>query len=204
MKTDQDNLILDKTLSLNQISSSQATILDTSYKSYLYPFLKGKVNLFMSEYLPDLKKPSAFYLSIMHQDLTKLSFNDSSLNFVISSEVFEHIHDPWLAFAEVKRVLKPGGIHIFTVPYYPGRMTSIRAVMNDKGEIKHLLAPVYHKNPLSIKGSLVFTDFGKDMIEKLYHLGLSTKIVAFSDPKLGFQETYAFISIKNITLLNNE
>lgn len=37
---------------------------------------------------------------------------DSSFDVVFSSDVFEHIDRPWLAAAEIARILKPGGIAI--------------------------------------------------------------------------------------------
>lgn len=39
-----------------------------------------------------------------------LPFRDASIDYVESGAVFEHLYDPWAAIAEVKRVLKPGGI----------------------------------------------------------------------------------------------
>lgn len=38
-----------------------------------------------------------------------LPFRDCCIDFVESGAVFEHVHDPWRAIAEVKRVLAPGG-----------------------------------------------------------------------------------------------
>ena len=35
---------------------------------------------------------------------------DESIDLVISSDVFEHIAHPWLAAAEIRRILKPGGL----------------------------------------------------------------------------------------------
>ncbi len=43
---------------------------------------------------------------------------EGTLDFVISSDVFEHIAPPVsIAFENVRRLLKPGGAFIFTVPY---------------------------------------------------------------------------------------
>jgi SAM-dependent methyltransferase len=43
-----------------------------------------------------------------------------TLDFLISSDVFEHVAPPVsMAFANAARLLKPGGVLIFTVPYIP-------------------------------------------------------------------------------------
>jgi SAM-dependent methyltransferase len=43
---------------------------------------------------------------------------EGAFDFVISSEVFEHVPPPVsVAFANVRRLLKPGGVLIFTAPY---------------------------------------------------------------------------------------
>jgi SAM-dependent methyltransferase len=38
--------------------------------------------------------------------------SDESFDLVVSSSVFEHIDRPWLAAAEISRILKPGGLAI--------------------------------------------------------------------------------------------
>ena len=45
-----------------------------------------------------------------------LPFDDESFDRVIASEVLEHIHDDEAAFAELARVLRPGGRLAVTVP----------------------------------------------------------------------------------------
>ncbi|UTN04607.1 class I SAM-dependent methyltransferase [Flavobacterium bizetiae] len=46
-----------------------------------------------------------------------MPFIDASFDVVISTEVLEHVSDPDAYLAEVKRVLKPGGMFFFTVPF---------------------------------------------------------------------------------------
>jgi SAM-dependent methyltransferase len=54
------------------------------------------------------------FFDIRHPPLDWLG----QLDFVISSDVFEHIEPPVaIAFAQARRLLKPGGVMIFTVPY---------------------------------------------------------------------------------------
>ena len=49
-------------------------------------------------------------------DLTDLPFSDSSYDFVFASHVLEHIQNDHDALAEIKRVLRPGGIAVLPVP----------------------------------------------------------------------------------------
>ena len=56
-----------------------------------------------------------------------MPFEDSSFDVVISTEVMEHVPDPDSYLIEVKRVLKPGGMFFFTVPF----LMSLHEVPND-------------------------------------------------------------------------
>ncbi|SDG31754.1 class I SAM-dependent methyltransferase [Klenkia brasiliensis] len=51
-------------------------------------------------------------------DLLHLPVPDASVDRVIASEVLEHVPDDLTAFAEIARVLKPGGRVAVTVPRY--------------------------------------------------------------------------------------
>jgi SAM-dependent methyltransferase len=56
-------------------------------------------------------------ISFQEMDLTKLEFEDSVFDFIICSEVLEHIKNHSVAFSELARVLKKGGTMLITVPY---------------------------------------------------------------------------------------
>lgn len=113
-----------------------------------------------SEYFEGAK-PGRLVGRVRHEDITALSFSNGVFDVVITSEVFEHVDDPWRGFAEVRRVLRDGGRHFFTVPYVDGRPTSSREGM----------AVVYHVDPLRPQGIAVRTDFGDDLPKLLdkYH-----------------------------------
>lgn len=182
-------------LSLAGLPSNKAiTILDTSYKSRLYPCLKAKFGLSSSEFLPELQ-PGRTAWGITHQDLKNLTFPDSSFDYVITSEVFEHIDQPWKAFQEIYRVLKSNGAHIFTIPFNEHEQTKVRAVVED-GTVRHLAPAQFHRDPLSLRGSLVFTDFGLDLMERLEKIGFETTVLKVSNEQCGFSETTVFVSKK--------
>ncbi|TME14228.1 MAG: class I SAM-dependent methyltransferase [Chloroflexi bacterium] len=84
------------------------------------------------------------------EDVTDLSFAAGSIDLMVSSDVLEHVPNLERAFAETARVLKPGGLHLFTVP--PRGRTRRRPVED----------PEYHRDPLDPAGILAHWDIGPD------------------------------------------
>lgn len=126
-----------------------------------------------SYYFEDMK-PGETRDGVICQDVTQLTFPDNSFDLAVSSDVMEHVHDPWAGFAEIGRVLKPGGAHIFTIPVrLPLRETSqTRAQLNTAtGALTHLLPEIYHKSG-QLEPSLVFTDFGSDIFDRHRDMGM--------------------------------
>lgn len=60
--------------------------------------------------------PSDVVEGLIVADAADLPFEDNSFNVIFSSNVLEHVEDLDSAFSEMKRVLKPGGIMIHTMP----------------------------------------------------------------------------------------
>ena len=50
-------------------------------------------------------------------DGIKMPFSDSSFDSALATEVLEHCPDPEKVLKEVYRILKPGGVFFFTVPF---------------------------------------------------------------------------------------
>lgn len=129
-----------------------------------------------------------------HEDLEMLSFEDGSLDVVITQDVFEHIFDADRAFAEISRVLRPGGIHVFTVPLHPDRQTVVRATKNEAGRLVMLLPPVYHSS--SAGPSLVVRDWGYDLRQAVDSDGqTSTKIVRIRHRGLGLDGDHLEVAV---------
>jgi hypothetical protein len=124
-----------------------------------------------SEFLGDSVVPGQVIDGIRHENLQNLSFVNSSLDFVISNDVLEHVSAPRLAFTELARVMRDGSQALMTFPFFNDRDHSVRRAEFADGALKHHRQPVYHGNPLSSDGSLVFTDFGWDIFELVKDCG---------------------------------
>jgi SAM-dependent methyltransferase len=133
------------------------------------------------------------------EDLEQLTFDNESFDLTITQDVFEHVLRPDRAFAEIARTLKPNGAHVFTVPYFRGRKTLVRARPDGCGGIRHLMKPDYHGNPIDANGSLVITEWGDELGDFILRAsGMTTTIFNFFDPRFGLEGEFldVFISRK--------
>lgn len=137
-----------------------------------------------SQYFPGF--PSGSLVDgVRCEDLRSMSFEDESFDIFITQDVLEHVPDPDRAFTEIHRVLRPGGIHVFTVPC-GDRPTRERARLLPDGAMEHLLPPEFHGNPVDPNGSLVVTDWGPDLLERIEAVtGCRTERSVFNDRRLG-------------------
>lgn len=112
---------------------------------------------------------------VRSEDLEALTFEDESFDLVITSDILEHVRQPLQALQEIHRVLAPGGHHIFTVPFPYPPLEKTRPRVDVSGpEDRHILPPVYHGSPTSPEGSLVYNDFGLDLVAQLRDIGFET------------------------------
>lgn len=151
-------------------------IYNTESSGALHNLLQKNTNYVSSEYLGHSLVPGQVVNDLRHEDLQNLSFSNNSLDVVISSDVFEHIPDPYEAHAEIYRCLRPGGMHVFTVLFdMQAYQDDIRSVF-ENGEIKHLKDPIYHDDPITkTKKILVYRVFSLEMLSKLDSLGFEVK-----------------------------
>jgi SAM-dependent methyltransferase len=113
--------------------------------------------------------PGLRYSEYPEEDLQALSYEDRSFDLVLTSDTLEHVPDPMRALREIRRVLRPGGRHIFTVPVHPRRETT---------RSREGLPPEHHGRgggPFSLvtrkADLLAHTDFGVDLPDLLRRTG---------------------------------
>ena len=154
------------------VAGGTGIVYNTESAGALHEVLQSRPGYRCSEFIgPDIASGTVVD-GIRHEDLQSLSYDDESVDVVVSSDVFEHVPDPYRAHAEVYRVLRPGGRHIFTVPFHGnGFFDEIRARLVD-GTVEHLAPPIYHADPVRPdEGVLVFTIFALEMLLRLREIG---------------------------------
>ena len=124
-----------------------------------------KADVTGSEYLGYDKTQGQIVNGIRCENALCLSFESESFDLIISNDVYEHVPDVTKTLKEAYRCLKKDGILIFSVPFFMNKKTTEqRALIDNKGKTVHLMPEQYHANPVSRKGSLVYYDFGWDIL----------------------------------------
>lgn len=180
-------------------TASNLAVYNTQCSGALHNILKTLPNYQCSEYFDPHPKNGEIIDGIRNEDLQRLTFPADTFDIVLSSEVFEHIPDPYKAHGEIFRVLKPGGCHIFSVPFIPENFKDKNIAHLDKdGEITWTSAPIFHLDPLRKDGIPVFNIFGIEMLSKICKIGLETSYFRFHSISAGIlgHDAYIFLACK--------
>lgn len=169
-------------------------VYNTEAQGAVHKLLRRMKHYLSSEYFGPDRKSGELVNGVMHQDLMNLSFPSESIDLVLSSDVFEHMPDPYKAHKEVFRVLKPGGRHIFTVPFYQTEfLDEDRTTLNEQGELAFLKDAWYHADPVRPEGALVYKVFSLEMLVKLKRIGFRTNMYRLFKPSRGILGSNAVV-----------
>ncbi len=157
----------------------------------------GWIDVKLSQFKPKRKLGEVISKGVSNQNLECLTFPDASLDIVITSDVMEHVRLDDRAHREIHRVLKPGGIYLFTVPHdrsWEKTLTRVQVTdPDDPSKDVHLLEPEYHGDTNSDEenGVLAYRTYGKDLEDCLAFIGFE---VTYE------REDFDLIAIKNTEL----
>jgi hypothetical protein len=139
-----------------------------------------------TEYLPN--RPSGATLcGIRIEDATGSTFRDASFDLVISEDVLEHVVRPRDALREIRRVLREGGSHVFSVPLHEG---------TTEWWDGRVVPFEYHSDPLGGRAA-VFTRFGKsDICRILEREGFEAELDEVEIPEYCIRQTTVILARK--------
>lgn len=175
-------------------TTGDATIYNTATDDCFSRVLRDYHGYFSSCYREELAPGTEIALRTFCQNIEALTYPDNSIDFVITEDVFEHVRHPEKGFREIYRVLRPGGYHVFTVPFHFDRPTLVRVDTSGDKDV-HILAPEYHGDPL--RGTiLAYRTFGIDLFAQLNEIGFETQVdfSSFADRNSGIFDSSVFVS----------
>ena len=109
----------------------------------------------------------------------------------------EHVRLYQRAHSEIYRILKKGGIYIFTVPYIKSNYEHIKLVEINNDEDIFLVDPQYHGDPLNKKsGVLAYRVFGNIIKKELENIGFDVEYHEINDPSRAIFAGDIFIARK--------
>lgn len=166
--------------------------------SYPLPvYLKAAtwIEVELSQYRPKGKWGERLEAGVTNQNLECLTFADQSFDIVITSDVMEHVRLDGRAHREIHRVLRPGGIYVFTVPHDRSRDETLVRVQvvnaDDPSKDVYILEPEYHgdANAEDACGALAYRTYGRDLEAHLAELGFDVEYSREDFPALGILNT---------------
>jgi O-antigen biosynthesis protein len=131
-----------------------------------------------------------------NQNLENLTFPSGSFDIVITSDVMEHVRLDDPAHREIRRVLKPGGVYLFTVPHFRSGETLVRVRVKDPADPsrdEYLAEKEYHGDANSDDGrALSYRAYGTDLDARLQDLGFRVEYTKQEFPEIGIMNTELF------------
>lgn len=172
------------------------TIYNTESTRAVHNLLSNFPGYVCSEYFGSALQSGPHVGKVHHQDLQRLSFPSKSMDIVLSSDVFEHIPHPYEAHREVFRVLKPGGHHIFTVPFLTDAVRDDIRATEAHGYVTYLKEKIFHGDPVKPNdGVLVWTLPGLEMLVELAKIGFEPRIFQLCLPEYGIIGPWSLVFV---------
>jgi SAM-dependent methyltransferase len=186
--------------SLADVEHLDRDVYSASVDDHLWHRL-GRFERFTASELSDRPLGTSLPLGGQSEDLERLTLRSASQDVVITEDVLEHVRNADRAFAEIARVLRPGGVHLFTVPVYLDRPTLERVEPRVGEPDRVLVEPLeYHGDAVGTR-VLAYRTFGNDLIPRLRQFGFETtmQVSRYDQLRLGIVDSAVFTSRRAAT-----
>jgi SAM-dependent methyltransferase/predicted O-methyltransferase YrrM len=145
-----------------------------------------------SRFDPTQKPGARLAVNVTNQNPEALTLAENSIDLFITSDLLNRVRLHAEAHREIRRVLRPGGYYIFTVPH-----------MRDGHDSLHSIVIVDPADPsrdfhhtrgggAGAGGSPIYRRYGTELDEELRNLGFEVEYSAEDLPKLGIINTELF------------
>lgn len=134
-----------------------------------------------------------------NQNIECLTYEDSSFDIVITSDLMEHVRLDYQAHQEIRRVLRNGGVYLFTVPHWRKDDPITRVIIHDPldpTKDEFVMEREYHGDiNAEDNRSLSYRVYGKDLDQQLTGLGFKVDYCKNDFPEMGIVDTELFYCI---------
>ncbi|MEO6025810.1 MAG: glycosyltransferase [Candidatus Binatia bacterium] len=132
-----------------------------------------------------------------NQNLEQLTFPDAHFDLVLTSDVMEHVRLDARAHREIRRVLRPDGVYVFTVPHHrEPYATTTRVVITDPDDPARdvfVMAKEFHGDANNEENAaLAYRTYGRELDTTLARLGFRVAYSKEDLPEIGVLNTELF------------
>ena len=144
----------------------------SSYGANFEFLTKHCTDFTFSEYFPGKAR---VVNGIRNEDITNLTFPSNSIDLLTSNGVMEHVPEDVQGYCECHRVLKPGGVLVFSVPLYDTPESVKLASVSGDGIVWHG-TPEYHDSRLQgpFSAPTFWRHSWRDMCDRVRRVGFSS------------------------------
>jgi SAM-dependent methyltransferase len=162
---------------------AEINILETDEVSPISKTLRVNQSYLVSTYAPNLPNGDLGN-GLYNVDLQNIPFPSESFDIILTSDVMEHVRDFERAHAEIFRCLKPGGAHIFTVPFDENALVTKTLIDTSSPTDVYLERPHIHGDPRS-GGITAYRICGLSMMDLLRSIGFEVAMVRVTEHRCG-------------------
>jgi SAM-dependent methyltransferase len=170
------------------------TILDTDAFSPITRILERNVSYRASSYVPGRPFGLLDDNKTYNIDLQAIGFPDATFDMILTTDVMEHVRDVERANREIFRCLKPGGAHIFTVPFANPRMLTRTLIDTSTPDDIYLDLPQLHGDDHFGSGIPAYRIYGWDFLDHLRDIGFEARTVRVSEGVNGIYDERYFVA----------
>jgi len=167
-------------------------ILETSGYRGHPKFLEQKFDYYNPKFSDDIKKLKT--LKREYANVEKFFYENDFFDYVISSDVFEHVRLDNVGFENIYNSLVPGGFFVLTVPLFLGMPENLNRVKigATQNEDVNIYPPFFHA-----EDSFVYRLYGLEILNQLNHLKFYCAILNFQEPKFNITAISVILSRKS-------
>jgi SAM-dependent methyltransferase len=169
-------------------------VLDTDAFSPAARILAASPGYKLSSYIPEQPFGLMPDKKIYNIDLQAMTFADNTFDIILSSDVMEHVRDTASAYREIYRCLKPGGAHIFTIPFDENALTTKTLIDASSPRDIYLELPQIHGDDHLTGGIPAYRIYGVDLLDSLRAHGFEATYVRVNSAESGIYNGLYFVA----------